>query len=132
LWVGWCVTNLMWALLLLEQKRLELSESEERSYLTYALLKLLPVLRTINTEQQEELVMEAKLHGSLPVHFKSPNSMLLCLSLICWYVFQCLNPCSHHWVCVRDMFRFALSSEQNITVYFSTLTVGADEVISSS
>lgn len=66
----------MWVLLLLEQKRLELSESEERSYLTYALLKLLPVLRTINTEQQEELVMEAKLHGSLPVHYKLPKSML--------------------------------------------------------
>jgi hypothetical protein len=73
----------MWMLLLLEQKCLELSESEERSYLTYALLKLLPVLRTINTEQQEELVMEAKLHGSLPVHYKSPKSMLLCLSLLC-------------------------------------------------
>jgi hypothetical protein len=52
---------------------LELSESEERSYLTYTLLKLLPVLRTINTEQQEELVMEAKLHGDANVKLEWIN-----------------------------------------------------------
>ncbi|KAH8959637.1 hypothetical protein BDL97_06G087200 [Sphagnum fallax] len=56
-----------------KRKRLELSESEERSYLTYTLLKLLPVLRTINTEQQEELVMEAKLHGDANVKLEWIN-----------------------------------------------------------